>query len=191
MPLFPRIPALPRAIGTTPGPVKPGTWNALVDAVEALDKRIAALKPISSSDLTAKSSQNGFSFSLKRRSGSKVGKILPFQVSASPVLLQAAPGVIGSTTVSDDADLKVSNPANGNHYLLSKVVINATTGAITSEEVYWATSVPANTTTDFYGSLAFVEITAGEITQAEQYNYGPIYVIVGGGATDIWTVVTY
>ena len=116
---------------------------------------------------------------------------LPFQVSASISSLQAAPGVIGSTTVSDDSDLKVSSPANGNHYLIAKVVINATTGAITSEEVYWDTSFPSNTTTDFYSLIAYVELTAGEITTAEQYNYGPIYVIVGGGATDIWTVVTY
>ena len=113
---------------------------------------------------------------------------LPFQITANASLLIATPGIIGETSISGAA-LEEASPADGTWHLVAKVVINSTTGEVTSEEVYWNASLPTNTTTDFHVSIASVEITAGEVTDSFQFNYGPIYVNVGGGATDIWSVV--
>lgn len=184
---FTRLPALPRAIGTTPGPVKPGTWNALVDAVEALDKRTSTLTPVSSSDLTAKSSPNGFSFSLKRRGGSPLGKLLPFQVSYTSEFIRAAPGVIGVTIISDPAVLDVIAPTDGLWQLAGHVEINATTGALVLEEVAWFyDGAPSATSTDFYAPIAEITFSSGEVISAIQYTYGPILVYIGGDADNAW-----
>lgn len=123
-----------------------------------------------------------------RRGGRGGSPPLPFQVTASASLLVAAPGVIGETSISGSV-LEQASPADGTWHLVAKVVINATTGEVTSEAVYWNSSLPTDTTTDFHVSIASVEITAGEVTDSFQFNYGPIYVNVGGGATDIWSVV--
>jgi len=121
----------------------------------------------------------------------RVAISLPFQVSADVSLLKAAPGVIGSSNITAEA-LKESSPADGDWFLITKVVIDGTTGAVVSEEVYWNEgTLPTNTSTTYYTFIANVTIADGAITFAEQYNYGPIFVIVGGGATDVWTVYTY
>jgi len=115
---------------------------------------------------------------------------LPFQVSASASLLKAASGVIGATSISG-AVLEEESPADGDWYLVTKITINGTTGEVTDEEVYWNSTIPTDTSTTFHGSLALIVKTAGEITSSDQYNYGPVFVLVGGGITDVWEVKTF
>lgn len=110
---------------------------------------------------------------------------LPFQVKATPTLLNAAPGIIGSTSISGSV-LTESSPADGDWLLIGKVTINSTTGEITNEEVYWSSTSPTNTSTEFHIQIASVTVSSPDPPEILQFNYGPIYVIVGGGATDIW-----
>jgi len=189
MALFSRLPALPRATGTTPGPVKPSSWNELVTAVETLDKRIVSLFPISSPDLAAKVSTAGFSFTFKRRMAPN-GSLYEFQVSAIPTLFKASAGYVQSTYIDDTALLWKVDPADGDWYFAAKVVINATTGAVESETVEWIYNVsPVDTSTDFYKVIAMITLEGGVITDSSQYTYGPMIYQVGGGVEDTWSVI--
>jgi hypothetical protein len=110
----------------------------------------------------------------------------PFQVSATPVLLKSAPGLLGSVAI--DAQEK-ENPADGTHYLLAKVIINSTTGAITSSTVEWVTTVPVDTATNYHRTIAQVTLSGGVVSgppQTAQFTYGPISVVVGGGFNTVW-----
>lgn len=64
----PKLKAIPRARGSTAGAVTPAAWNAMVSYVEELEKRLLALIPQSSPDISINHSANGFSAHLKRRS---------------------------------------------------------------------------------------------------------------------------
>jgi hypothetical protein len=107
----------------------------------------------------------------------------PFQVSATPDLLKSAPGLLGSVAI--DAQEK-ENPADGFHYLLAKVIINSTTGAITSSTVEWVTTVPSDTTTNYHLTIAQVFLSSGLVSSAYQFTFGPISVVIGGGFNSVW-----
>lgn len=64
---FTRLPALPRASGTDPGPVRPSSWNTMVDYMQALEKRINVLVPSSSPDIGCRVTPGGVTYYLKRR----------------------------------------------------------------------------------------------------------------------------
>ena len=116
-------------------------------------------------------------------------KPYPFEISASGELLKSAPGLLGSVSI---ASQEKANPADGVHYLLAKVIINSTTGAITSRTVEWVTTVPADTTTNYHLTIAKVTITDGVVStdpaDTAQYTYGPISVVVGGGQNSKYAV---
>ena len=126
-------------------------------------------------------------------SGSTGGELLfqatpyPFQVSASGALLKSAAGLLGIVGI---ASQEKENPADGVHYLLAKVIINSTTGAITSSTVEWVTTVPEDTATNYHLVIAEIELVGGIVdpTTSGQYTYGPISVVVGGGFTSKWAV---
>ena len=110
----------------------------------------------------------------------------PFQVSATPALLKSAPGLLGSVSI---ASQEKENPADGVHYLLAKVIINSTTGTITSSTVEWVTTVPTDTTTNYHRTIALVTLSGGVVLgppNTAQYTFGPISVVVGGGAATVW-----
>jgi len=107
----------------------------------------------------------------------------PFQVTATPALLKSAPGLLGSASI---ASQEKANPANGVHYLLAKVIINSTTGAITSSTVEWVTTVPTNTTTNYHLVIAEILISSGSVAYAYQFTFGPISVVIGGGFNSVW-----
>jgi hypothetical protein len=113
---------------------------------------------------------------------------LPFQVSATPALLRAEPGIVGTTAIEDQ---EIENPADGTWNFYAKVVIDDETGEIISEAAVWGTTFPANTSTDYHREIASVEVLDGEILGPPftlQFTYGPIAVVVGGGFDSIWTV---
>lgn len=107
----------------------------------------------------------------------------PFQVSATPALLKSAPGLLGSVSI---ASQEKENPADGTHYLLAKVIINSTTGAITSSTVEWVTTIPSDTTTNYHRTIAQVFLSSGSVSSAYQFTFGPISVVVGGGFDSVW-----
>ena len=111
----------------------------------------------------------------------------PFEVTrATPDLLKSAPGLLGNVSI---ASQEKENPADGTHYLLAKVIINSTTGAITSSTVEWVTTVPADTTTNYHRTIAQVTLSGGVVVgppNTAQYTFGPISVVVGGGASTVW-----
>ena len=113
----------------------------------------------------------------------------PFQISVTNTLLKSAPGLLGEVEIASQEE---ENPADGTWYLVAKVIINATTGAITSSTVEWTTTVPADTTTNYHLTIANLEILDGqsytEINGPRQFTYGPISVVVGGGRDSKWMV---
>ena len=111
------------------------------------------------------------------------GTAYPFQVSATPALLKSAPGLLGSVSI---ASQEKENPADGTHYLLAKVIINSTTGAITSSTVEWVTTIPSDTTTKYHRTIAQVFLSSGSVSSAYQFTFGPISVVVGGGFDSVW-----
>jgi hypothetical protein len=69
VPLYPKLSRLRRARGSQPGTVSPQAWNALVDYVGALERRIAGATPQPSPDIAFKYTTAGFTAHLKRRGG--------------------------------------------------------------------------------------------------------------------------
>ena len=181
---------LPRAKIGDPGTVSPKAWNTLVDTIEDLRAQLPRITPKSSGDIIHRASTSGFTSHLKRRGKGAIAARQGFQVNTSGVDLVAAPSIIGETTISSDTVLKVIAPADGAWYLIAKVVIDDTTGVVSSEEVYWDDAVPpSNTATDFYTVIADATIVSAAIDEVNQYNLGPLLVIVGGGTADNWMVV--
>jgi hypothetical protein len=114
----------------------------------------------------------------------------PFQVSATPALLKSAPGLLGSVSIDSIEEV---DPGDGVWYLFAKVIINSTTGAITSSTVEWIlTTVPTDTTTNYHLTIAKVKILDGIVStdpaDTAQYTYGPISVVVGGGQNSKYAV---
>ena len=107
----------------------------------------------------------------------------PFQITATPALLKSAAGLLGNVSI---ASQEKENPADGVHYLLAKVVINSTTGAITSSTVEWVTTIPSDTTTNYHRTIAQVFLSSGSVSSAYQFTFGPISVVVGGGFNSVW-----
>jgi hypothetical protein len=110
----------------------------------------------------------------------------PFEILATPALLKSAPGLLGNVSIESQ---EKENPADGTHSLLAKVIINSTTGAITSSTVEWVTTVPADTTTNYHRTIAQVTLSGGVVVgppNTAQLTFGPISVVVGGGAATVW-----
>ena len=107
----------------------------------------------------------------------------PFQITATPTLLKSAAGLLGNVSIEPQ---EKENPADGIHYLLAKVVINSTTGAITSSTVEWVTTIPSDTTTNYHRTIAQVLLSSGSVSSAYQFTFGPISVVVGGGFDSVW-----
>jgi hypothetical protein len=125
---------------------------------------------------------------IKRRRGVPI-TLLPFEVSvrnSTDILISA--GVIGATAI---AEVVEESPADATWYAEAKVVINNTTGAITSSAVQWVSgTASSNTTTDFYALVGSIDVADGVPDSATivQYNYGPLFVLTYGAPTDIWKV---
>jgi hypothetical protein len=113
----------------------------------------------------------------------------PFQITVSADLLKSAPGLLGQIEIDSQ---EVENPTDGVWSLLAKIIINSTTGEITSSTVEWVTTVPTDTTTNYHLTIANLEILDGqiytEINGPRQFTYGPISVVVGGGRDSKWMV---
>lgn len=113
---------------------------------------------------------------------------LPFEVSVTSDTITVAPGVID---IDSHAEESLSSPANGTYYIEAKVVINATTGAITSTDILISSSESANTSTDFFSTLATVVVSGGEPEAPTQTNYGPILALPYGDTGDVWAVLIF
>lgn len=120
----------------------------------------------------------------KRKSVS--GANLPFQISVGTSLI-AAPGVLATVLQGQTVELA---PANGTWYLEAKVVINATTGAITAATMDWVSTPSTNTSTDRYGVIGTVDVVSGvpDPLSISQGNYGPLIAVAHGGVSNAWEV---
>ena len=123
----------------------------------------------------------------KIKGGTITGVTLPFSISVSDTSLIAAAGIID---VDEHAEEINTTMTNGTWYFRAKVVINDSTGEITSTDVLWSTTEAANTSTDFYQTLAEVDIVSGvpDASTIVQYNYGPLFLVIHGGVDDVWGV---
>lgn len=118
------------------------------------------------------------------------GVILPFEVSVTGDSLIAAPGTVNGDAHAEEVNTTMTD---GTWEFRAKVVINTTTGAVTSTDVVWESSPTADTSTDFYYTIAEVQIISGvpDSSTIVQYNYGPILVYTYGTPTDKWRPLIY
>lgn len=114
----------------------------------------------------------------------------PFEISARTASIVAEAGTMSFTTIDSQIE---EAPADGIWYLEAKCVIDATTGNIDSNEVYWTQTEGADTTTDHFITVGQIEVidTVPDSTTIVQYNYGPLYVAALGGISAKWDVSIY
>lgn len=118
-------------------------------------------------------------------------EFLPFQIYSYSGGLFAAPGVFCDEPYAIVSEL---SPSVGTWYLQGHLTINATTGVQTATAVEWVTTEGTNTTTDFYTTIAQIEVTAGpvvDVSTVTQYNYGPIVGIIHGGYAQMFDVTFF
>jgi hypothetical protein len=114
---------------------------------------------------------------------------LPFQVTAGSQL-QAAPGVFCDT----EFDVTIeSTPEDGTWYFQGLLVIDDTDGSIVSATVEWNQTEGVDSDTDFYTTIAIVEIdnTTPNPPIIVQYNYGTIVGIIHGSIDQVWNVTFF
>lgn len=114
-------------------------------------------------------------------------QLLPFEVFSDASNIYAAAGSINGIAHAQEVE---EDPADGDWSFRVKAVINTTTGEITSTDVLWESSETANTTTDFYNTIATITVTDGvpEKSSISQINYGPMFAIAYGAVTEKWEV---
>jgi hypothetical protein len=124
------------------------------------------------------------------RKGGTSPQRLPFEIYARGSNLVAAGGMVGFTNVDE---LVKSSPSNGTWYLQAKVIIDNTTGNITSATVEWVSSEGVNTATTFYYTVGDATVTGGVIDQSTivNYTYAPILVLITGALDDKWMALLY
>ena len=162
-----------RLQGSITIPKRPSTVGGLIGWARGVNKTLQELRDRKIVGATAKGGRR---------------RPYPFEVSASGGLLKSTPGLLGLVSI---ASIEEEEPEDGVWYLFAKVIINSTTGAITSSTVEWVlTTVPADTTTDYHLTIAKVKILDGVVSldpaDSAQYTYGPISVVVGGGFNSVW-----
>ena len=154
-------------------PKRPSTVGGLIGWARGVNKTLQELRDMKIVGAVAKGSRR---------------KPYPFEVSANGALLKSKPGLLGSVSIDSIEEV---DPEDGVWYLFAKVIINSTTGAITSSTVEWIkTTVPADTTTNYHLTIAKVTILDGIVStdpaETAQYTYGPISVVIGGGRDSKW-----
>jgi hypothetical protein len=161
-----------RLQGSITIPKRPSTVGGLIGWARGVNRTLQELRDRKIVGTVAKESRK---------------KPYPFEISASGELLKSAPGLLGSVSI---ASQEKANPADGVHYLLAKVIINSTSGVITTSTVEWVTTVPTDTTTNYHLTIAKVTLSDGQISidpfETAQYTYGPISVVIGGGRDSKW-----
>lgn len=124
------------------------------------------------------------------RKGGTTPQKLPFEIFVRGGNLVAAGGMVGFTNV---AEIVKSSPSNGTWYLQAKVVIDNTTGSITSATAEWVSSEGTDTSTTFYYTVGEATVTGGAIDQNTivNYTYAPILVLITGAIDDKWMALLY
>jgi len=119
----------------------------------------------------------------------QVFKRLPFEVTAGNSL-QAAPGVFCDTEFDTTIE---STPADGTWYFQGLLVIDDTTGSVVSATVEWSQTEGVDSETDFYTTIAIVEIDNATPSPPiiVQYNYGTIVGIIHGSIDQVWNVTFF
>lgn len=117
----------------------------------------------------------------------KAGAIqkLPFEIFIRGEDLVATSGLVVATNV---AEVVKTTPADGTWYFQAKVIINNTTGSITSSTAEWASVEGTDTSTTFYYTIGSADVVSGSIDPLSitNFTYGPIVVLLFGGASDKW-----
>lgn len=116
--------------------------------------------------------------------------IFPFQISATATAITAAAGTLEGYSI---AAITQNAPANGDWYLQAKIIINATTGNVTSRAVEWVQTTGTPSATNYYSTIGKITVTATvpDAATIEQYNYGPLLTLRYGGVTDKWTLIIF
>ena len=136
-----------RLQGSITIPKRPSTVGGLVGWARGVNRTLQELRDMKIVGAVTKGSRR---------------KPYPFEVSANGALLKSKPGLLGSVSIDSIEEV---DPEDGVWYLFAKVIINSTTGAITSSTVEWIkTTVPADTTTNYHLTIAKVTILDGIVS---------------------------
>lgn len=155
-------------------PPRPHTIGGLISWGRAVNRALIELRDRKIVGVTAK------------QKGGTIPK-LPFQITASSVLLRAEPGILAGSSIGET---ELELPADGEWYLEAKCVIDTTTGSITSSNVAWVATPTTNSETDFYSIIGEV-IIDGVIIETYQYMYGPLLAFRFGAITSKWALQLY
>lgn len=127
---------------------------------------------------------------------------LPFEISITTIeekvgdtyvvknAIRAEAGQVGDFTIAKLIKNFDFPAADATWYLQAKVVIDASTGEITSGEVDWVDTEGTDTATDYFQTIGSVDITDGAPNPetVQQFNYGPLFLYVYGDVLNVWTV---
>lgn len=115
---------------------------------------------------------------------------LPFEIYTIEDGMEANAGVVGFTSLPKQTK---TSPTSGLWYLRAKVVINDTTGTVTSSDVEWSTSSGTDTATTFYRLIGEINVTAGDADPESivQYSYGPMIIVIAGAVDSKWQAIIY
>jgi hypothetical protein len=104
--------------------------------------------------------------------------------------INAEDGVFDMVTFSD---IKEIEPANGTWTLQAKIVIDADAGTVTSRDVLFLATPGTNTATDFYYTIGSIEVIDGvpDPSTIIQGNYGPLLLVLHGGADEKWKAAIF
>jgi len=160
-----------RQIGTVTLPARPTSGMALLPWCNGVNNALQQLR------------DRGID--VKGQGGRIYQQRIQFEAWIDGLDLVAHEGTIHLDTISTQREVAA---ADGDWYLEAKLVIDDTTGEITSGDVYWTQTTGTQTTTDYFALVAFVTVTAGvpDPLTFQQFAYGPLIAIVGGGLDTKW-----
>lgn len=120
--------------------------------------------------------------------------LLPFQITATPTLLRAEPGVLAGSAIA--AVQEADPPIDTTWYAEASVTIDNTTGAITDRSVDWVSGFGStDTATKFHLIIGTVEKYTGmggeTVIDITQYTYGPILEQRSGAIDAKWKLTLF
>jgi len=165
-----------RQIGTVTLPARPTSGMALLPWCNGVNNALQQLR------------DRGID--VKGQGGRIYANQFPFQLSITVNSLIGQAGTINGDAINTFTE---ASPIDGTWYMEAYVEIDGTTGDVVTTDVYFTQTEGTPSATDYYYRVASIDVTDGipDITTINQYNYGPLLLMIVGGISDKWQVNIY
>lgn len=137
-------------------------------------------------NLPAEFTRTAFSAERRPSRQTEATQKLPFELGFRGTTLTSAPGTVELEPFLETIQ---ETPASGTWRFYVKAVIDPDAGTISAVSVGWYSSAQSNTSTDYYKEMGRIEVTGGIPGLPTQFDYGPVFIILAGGISDIWEVI--